>query len=41
MIGGGAIGAELSQGLARFGVRVTVLEVAGRILAPEEPEASA
>ena len=41
VIGGGAIGAELSQGLARFGVRVTVLEVAGRILAPEEPEASA
>ncbi|MET0999071.1 MAG: NAD(P)/FAD-dependent oxidoreductase [Marmoricola sp.] len=41
VIGGGAIGAELSQALARFGVRVTVLEGADRILAPEEPEASA
>jgi pyruvate/2-oxoglutarate dehydrogenase complex dihydrolipoamide dehydrogenase (E3) component len=40
VIGGGAIGAELAQGLSRFGVRVTVLEVADRILAPEEPEAS-
>ena len=37
----GAIGAELAQAFARFGVRVTVLEVADRILAPEEPEASA
>ncbi len=41
VIGGGAIGAELAQALARFGVRVTVLEMADRILAPEEPEASA
>ncbi len=41
VIGGGAIGAELSQALSRFGVRVTVLEVADRLLAPEEPEASA
>lgn len=41
VIGGGAIGAELAQAFARFGVRVTVLEVAERILAPEEPEASA
>jgi len=41
VIGGGAIGAELAQGLARFGVAVTVVEVASRILAPEEPEASA
>jgi pyruvate/2-oxoglutarate dehydrogenase complex dihydrolipoamide dehydrogenase (E3) component len=41
VIGGGAIGVELAQAFARFGVRVTVLEVADRILAPEEPEASA
>jgi pyruvate/2-oxoglutarate dehydrogenase complex dihydrolipoamide dehydrogenase (E3) component len=41
VIGGGAIGAEIAQALARFGVRVTVLELADRILAPEEPEASA
>ena len=34
------IGAELAQVFARFGVRVTVLEVADRILGPEEPEAS-
>jgi pyruvate/2-oxoglutarate dehydrogenase complex dihydrolipoamide dehydrogenase (E3) component len=40
VIGGGAIGVELAQAFARFGVRVTVLEVADRILAPEEPEAS-
>jgi pyruvate/2-oxoglutarate dehydrogenase complex dihydrolipoamide dehydrogenase (E3) component len=41
VIGGGAIGAELTQVFARFGVEVTVLEVADRLLAPEEPEASA
>jgi pyruvate/2-oxoglutarate dehydrogenase complex dihydrolipoamide dehydrogenase (E3) component len=39
VVGGGAIGAEMAQALSRFGVRVTVLEVAERILAPEEPEA--
>src|SRR6476619_3745311 len=33
VIGGGAIGAEIGQAVSRFGVRVTVLEVAGRILA--------
>lgn len=41
VIGGGAIGAELAQAFARFGVQVTLLEVADRLLAPEEPEASA
>lgn len=41
VIGGGAIGAELAQSLSRFGVDVTVLEVAERILPPEEPEAGA
>jgi pyruvate/2-oxoglutarate dehydrogenase complex dihydrolipoamide dehydrogenase (E3) component len=40
VIGGGAIGAEIAQALSRFGVDVTVLEVADRILAPEEPESS-
>ncbi len=41
VIGGGAIGLELAQAMARFGVRVTVLEAADRLLAQEEPEASA
>ena len=40
VIGGGPIGAELTQLFARFGVRVTLLEVLDRILGPEEPEAS-
>ncbi len=40
VIGGGAIGLELAQAMRRFGVRVTVLEGADRILALEEPEAS-
>ena len=40
IIGGGAIGAEMAQAFSRFGTAVTVLEVADRILAPEEPEAS-
>lgn len=41
VMGGGAIGLELAQAYARFGVDVTVVEVADRILAPEEPETSA
>lgn len=41
VIGGGPIGSELAQALAAFGVQVTVIEVADRILAVEEPEASA
>jgi pyruvate/2-oxoglutarate dehydrogenase complex dihydrolipoamide dehydrogenase (E3) component len=40
ILGGGAIGVELAQVFARFGVRVTVLEAADRLLAMEEPEAS-
>ncbi|MBD3783706.1 MAG: FAD-dependent oxidoreductase [Micrococcales bacterium] len=40
VVGGGAIGAELAQAFARFGSRVSVLEMAPRILALEEPEAS-
>jgi len=39
VLGGGAIGSELSQVLARFGVRVTIVEAADRLLALEEPEA--
>jgi pyruvate/2-oxoglutarate dehydrogenase complex dihydrolipoamide dehydrogenase (E3) component len=39
VLGGGAIGAEMAQAFSRFGVRVTLLEVADRILAVEEPEA--
>lgn len=40
VIGGGAIGLELAQAFSRFGAEVTVLEVAPRVLAVEEPEAS-
>jgi pyruvate/2-oxoglutarate dehydrogenase complex dihydrolipoamide dehydrogenase (E3) component len=39
VIGGGAIGVELAQVFARFDSAVTVLEVADRLLSPEEPEA--
>ena len=41
ILGGGAIGVELSQVFARFGVKVKVIEGMGRVLALEEPEASA
>ncbi|GAA1580073.1 NAD(P)/FAD-dependent oxidoreductase [Kribbella sancticallisti] len=40
VLGGGAIGLELAQVFARFGTRVSVVEVADRILPLEEPEAS-
>jgi pyruvate/2-oxoglutarate dehydrogenase complex dihydrolipoamide dehydrogenase (E3) component len=41
MLGGGAIGLELGQMFQRFGVHVTIVEAAPRILALEEPESSA
>jgi pyruvate/2-oxoglutarate dehydrogenase complex dihydrolipoamide dehydrogenase (E3) component len=41
VLGGGAIGLELAQVFARFGVRVAVVEAADRLLAMEEPESSA
>ncbi len=41
ILGGGAIGLELAQVFARFGVRVTVVEALDRLIAAEEPESSA
>lgn len=41
VLGGGAIGSELSQVFARFGARVTVIEESRRLLPPEEPESGA
>ncbi|WP_327001325.1 NAD(P)/FAD-dependent oxidoreductase [Dactylosporangium sp. NBC_01737] len=40
VLGGGAIGVELAQVFARFGVAVTVVEALDRLVALEEPESS-
>ena len=41
VLGGGAIGCELAQAFRRLGAHVTVIEAVDRLLAREEPEASA
>lgn len=41
VLGGGPIGCEFAQVFSRFGVRVTVVEALDRLVAADEPEASA
>ena len=41
VLGAGPIGSEFAQIFSRFGVRVTIVEAADRLLPPEEPESGA
>jgi pyruvate/2-oxoglutarate dehydrogenase complex dihydrolipoamide dehydrogenase (E3) component len=41
VLGAGAIGCEMAQSFARFGARVTLVDMAQRVLPREEPQASA
>jgi pyruvate/2-oxoglutarate dehydrogenase complex dihydrolipoamide dehydrogenase (E3) component len=40
VIGGGVVSVELAQVFARFGTRVTIIEIGERLLSREEPESS-
>ncbi len=40
ILGGGVVGCEMGQILARFGVKVIIVEASDRLLLAEEPEAS-
>ena len=40
VIGGGAVGLEIGQSMARFGAKVTIVEMGDRIAGSEEPEVS-
>jgi pyruvate/2-oxoglutarate dehydrogenase complex dihydrolipoamide dehydrogenase (E3) component len=41
VVGGGSVGLEIGQVMARFGATVTIVEMGERIAGPEEPEVSA
>jgi len=40
VVGGGAVGLEIGQVMARFGATVTIVEMGERLAGPEEPEVS-
>jgi pyruvate/2-oxoglutarate dehydrogenase complex dihydrolipoamide dehydrogenase (E3) component/uncharacterized membrane protein YdjX (TVP38/TMEM64 family) len=41
VLGGGPIGCELAQAMARFGASVTIVEMSDRVLVREDPDAAA